>query len=139
MFFRTSFAVSRDDNRYVLTGALMRIAEGQAIFIGTDGKRLARAHAEVALDPSFSGNYVIPLKAVEEIAKNLGEEKMATVSLMADKIAVETAEIAIIAKLLSGDYPDVSRVIPERSSAVMTLHREELISLLRQVSLSRGR
>lgn len=135
MLFRTSFAISREDNRYVLTGALMRIANKQAILLGTDGKRLSRAQAEVEIDPAFTGNYIIPLKAVEEIQKNLYEEGEATVYLMQDKVAVEASHVTIITKLLSGDYPDVSRVIPERSDLVVALHREELISLLRQVSL----
>lgn len=135
MFFRTSFAISKEDNRYVLTGALLRIANSQAIFLGTDGKRLARAFTEVDLDSGFSGNYIIPLKAVEEIAKNLHDEGTANVYLMPDKIGIEASNTTLITKLLSGDYPDVSRVIPEKSSVVVNLHREELISLLRQVAL----
>lgn len=135
MFFRTSFAISKEDNRYVLTGSLLRIANGQAIFLGTDGKRLARAFTEVDMDLGFSGNYIIPLKAVEEIAKNLHDEGTANVYLMPDKIGIEASNTILITKLLSGDYPDVSRVIPEKSSVVVNLHREELISLLRQVAL----
>lgn len=135
MLFRIAFAISREDNRYVLTGALMRIISGQMILLGTDGKRLSRAQTDIQIDPSISGNYVIPLKAVDEIYKNLYEEGQATIYLFSDKIALETPHITIITKLLVGDYPDVSRVIPERSEVVVTLHREELISLLRQVSL----
>ncbi|KAF3363353.1 DNA polymerase III subunit beta [Chlamydiales bacterium STE3] len=135
MLFRTSFAISRDDNRYVLTGASMRVANKQAVFLGTDGKRLARAHTEINVDNAFTGNYIIPLKAIDEVSKNLYEEGEVTVYLMQDKIAFEIAHTTIITKLLSGDYPDVSRVIPERTNMVVSLHREELTSLLRQVSL----
>lgn len=135
MFFRTAFAVSREDNRYVLTGVYLHIVNGEAIFIGTDGKRLARAHLKINLDPTFTASYIIPLKAVEEILKNLGETGEATVYLMSDKIAVEANHTMIITKLLSGDYPDVNRVIPENTEAVVSLHREELMTLLRQVSL----
>lgn len=135
MFFRTSFAVSRDDSRYVLTGVYMQIAEGKATFVGTDGKRLAKAYTTVDIDPSFTGQYILPLKAVEEIIKILGDEGEATVYLMNDKIAVESESSIVITKLLSGDYPNVNRVIPESSDINVTLHREELISLLRQVSL----
>ncbi|MGK5595358.1 MAG: DNA polymerase III subunit beta [Parachlamydiaceae bacterium] len=135
MLFRTSFAISRDDNRYVLTGASMRVANGQAVFLGTDGKRLARAHTEINIDPAFTGNYIIPLKAIEEVSKNLHEEGDVSIYLMQDKIAFEVSHTTIITKLLSGDYPDVSRVIPEKTNMVVSLHREELTSLLRQVSL----
>lgn len=136
MFFRTSFAVSREDNRYVLTGVFLEIKEGMATFTGTDGKRLAKTHLPVPAEVTFTGSYIIPLKAVEEMTKNLGDgEEEATLYLMNDKIAVQAGDTLIITKLLSGDYPDVDRVIPEKPETVVTLHREELMSLLRQVSL----
>ncbi|MFT4552683.1 MAG: DNA polymerase-3 subunit beta [Chlamydiales bacterium] len=135
MFFRTSFAVSRDDNRYVLTGVYMSIEEGRATFVGTDGKRLAKAYTSIEIDPSFTGQYILPLKAVEEIIKILGDEGEATVYLMNDKIAVESENSIVISKLLSGDYPNVNRVIPASTNIQVSLHREELITLLRQVSL----
>lgn len=136
MLFRTAFAVSREDTRYVLTGVFLEIKEGQASFIGTDGKRLAKNRLPVPLDASFNGQFIIPLKAVEEIQKNLEEgDADATVYLMQDKIAVEANNCTIITKLLSGDYPDVSRVIPGSPEKVVALHREELMTLLRQVSL----
>lgn len=135
MFFRTSFAVSKEDNRYVLTGVLMQISNGFATFAGTDGKRLARAFTAINLDPSFSGSFIIPLKAVDEILKNLTEEGEAKITLMNDKIAVEANQTRVITKLLAGEYPDINRVIPERLEMVVILHREELISLLKQISL----
>lgn len=135
MLFRTAFAVSREDNRYVLTGVYMNISRGEVTFIGTDGKRLSRAGMPLNLDHSFSGNFIIPLKAVEEILKNLTDEGNATLFLMPDKIAVATANTMTVTKLLSGDYPDVNRVIPENTETVVSLHREELTTLLRQISL----
>lgn len=134
--YRTSFAVSREDNRYVLTGVHMHVKDGVATFTGTDGKRLARSHFPIKADPGVSGTYIIPLKAVEELTKNLGDgEEDVTVYLMPDKIAVKGLNITLISKLLSGDYPDVSRVIPASSDTSVTLHREELMTLLRQVQL----
>ena len=135
MLYRTAFAVSREDNRYVLTGVYMQIAGGEAIFNGTDGKRLARTRMPVTVEHGFSGHYIIPLKAVEEIQKNLSNEGDATLLLMHDKIAVETGDTTIITKLLSGDYPDVNRVIPEHCDTTVSLHRDELMTLLKQVSL----
>ena len=135
MLFRTAFAVSKEDNRYVLTGVLMRIQDGKAIFVGTDGKRLAKAETPIALDSSFSGEYILPLKAVDEIIKILSEEKQATVYLTDDKVAVEVGGTLMVTKLLSGDYPDFEQVIVTQSEKKVTLHREELITLLRQIAL----
>lgn len=135
LFYRTSFAVSKEDNRYVLTGVLMQIAQQQATFVGTDGKRLARAFINVDVPSDFTCQCIIPLKAVDEILKNLTDDGDVKISLMPDKIAFEANQTRILTKLLSGDYPDVNRVIPEQAENIVTLHREELMTLLRQVSL----
>lgn len=135
MLYRSSFAVSKEDNRYVLTGVLMHIANGCATFVGTDGKRLARAFIAIPVDPSYTSQSIIPLKAVDEIVKNLTDEGEAKIILTGDKIAVEANHTRVITKLLAGEYPDVNRVIPDRLETIVTLHREELLSLLRQISL----
>lgn len=135
MFFRTSFAASREDSRYVLTGILLKIENKKALFVGADGKRLAEASSTLEIDDSFQGEYIIPLKAVDEIAKSLSEKGDVTLFLMPDKIAAEIDQLLIVTKLLSGTYPDFKRIIPDKLEIKASLHREELTSLLRQVSL----
>lgn len=135
MLYQTAFAVSREDNRYVLTGVYLHIHNGTATFVGTDGKRLAKSHAKIDFDSNFSGSFIIPIKAVEEIVKNLEDDGDATIYLMNDKIGIESSHTMIITKLLSGEYPDYNRVIPQQPETVVALHREELMTLLRQISL----
>lgn len=133
--YRTSFAVSNDENHSVLTGLCLNIANSRATFISTDGKRLARTFISVPIDTSFQGSYIVPLKAIEEVQKNLNEDGEIKVYLMQDKIAFETNHVTIISKLLIGEYPDIGRVIPELMENVVKVHREELMTLLRPVSL----
>ncbi len=136
MFFRTSFAVSREDSRYALTGVFFSITNGVALFAGTDGKRLARAQLPIDIDSSVQYECVIPAKAVDEFAKLLTKgEKPATLYLMPDKIAIDANESLILSKLLSGDFPDIDRVIPKQSTFIIQVQREELMTLLRQVAL----
>lgn len=136
MLQRTSFAASREDSRYALTGVLMHITGDTTTFVGTDGKRLAKASMAMEIEESWHGQYILPLKAVEEVAKVLSEDNgEVAVYLMHDKVAVEVNDTHIITKLLSGEYPDYTRVIPASSEIEITLHREELMTLLRQISL----
>ena len=135
MLFRTAFAVSREDTRYALTGVCLQVANKKAVFMGTDGKRLARASLPLDVDTACTGTFIIPIKAVEEFLKILDEEGTATVYLSNDKIAIENENTLILSKLLTGDYPDVQQVIPSKTDILVSLHRDELISLLRQVSL----
>jgi len=135
LFYRTAFAVAREENRYLLIGIYMQISNGVATFTGTDGKRLARSTVHIEIDPLFHYQSIIPLKAVEEVLKNLQDEGDATVYLMPDKIGFEANQSLLIAKLLVGDYPDLNRIIPEKSDLIIPIHREELMTLLRQISL----
>jgi len=136
MLFRSSFAAAREDSRYVLNGILLKIENQVAHFTGTDGKRLAKTHTSVDLDPSFQGTYIFPLKAVEEMTKMLGEDdSQSSLTLMHDKVCLEAGNLTLMTKLLSGQFPDVERVIPQDPKISFRLHREELMSLLRQVSL----
>jgi DNA polymerase-3 subunit beta len=136
MFSKTSFSAAREDSRYMLNGVQVQIANQKATFIGTDGKRLAKTFANVVIDPSITGTYVIPLKAVEEMIKMLDESDTEVhLTLAHDKIALESGSLTLITKLLSGQYPDVERVIPAKLGQNFAIHREELMSLLRQISL----
>jgi DNA polymerase-3 subunit beta len=136
MLSKTVFSAAREDSRYMLNGVQFSVASQKATFIGTDGKRLAKAQTPVNLEASIVGSYVIPLKAVEEMIKLLDEgEGQAHLSISHDKISLEYGKLTLITKLLSGQYPDVERVIPAKLTQNFSIHREELISLLRQVSL----
>ncbi len=136
MFSKTAFSAAREDSRYMLNGVQIQIAGQKATFIGTDGKRLAKTFAPISIDPSITGTYVIPLKAVEEMTKMLDDsDNQVHLSLAHDKIALESGSLTLITKLLSGQYPDVERVIPAKLGQSFSIHREELMSLLRQISL----
>lgn len=136
MLSKTAFSAAREDSRYMLNGVQLQIAQQKATFIGTDGKRLAKAFSQVAIDPSIQGTYVVPLKAVEEMVKMLDEsDEQISLNLAHDKISLENGSLTLITKLLSGQYPDVERVIPAKLAHQFSIHREELMSLLRQMSL----
>jgi DNA polymerase-3 subunit beta len=136
MLYKTAFSAAREDNRYMLNGVQLTIANQKASFIGTDGKRLAKATTAIQCDNTVNGQYVIPLKAVEEMLKILEDtDTPANILLTSDKISMEIGSQILIAKLLSGQFPDVERVIPANVAHNFAIHREELMSLLRQVSL----
>jgi DNA polymerase-3 subunit beta len=135
MLSKSVFAAAKEDSRHVLNGVLMQIENSNATFIGTDGKRLTKVDTPIDVNPEHKHHYLIPLKAVEEIIKSLDGDEAVKVSLMSDKIGIECGSTVLITKLLSGAYPDVERVIPKDSTFDLTLHREELMTLLKQVAL----
>ncbi len=134
MLSHSSFAAPREDSRKILNGVLMRLVGQEAIFIGADGKRLAKLTTPIQRENSLDHDYVVPLKAVEEIIKLLDQDMPATLRLTPDKIGVETASASLVAQLLAGEFPDVN-IIPTDTPLSIKLHREELMTLLRQIAL----
>jgi DNA polymerase-3 subunit beta len=136
MLSKTAFSAAREDSRYMLNGVQFTIADQKVSFIGTDGKRLAKSTTTCNAENQIRGQYVIPLKAVEEMIKNLDDsDAPVSLSLAPDKISLETGSQTLITKLLSGQFPDVERVIPSNLAYQFSIHREELMALLRQISL----
>jgi len=135
MLTKSVFAAAREDSRHVLNGVLMHIDENQATFIGTDGKRLAKIHTSIDMTDQHKHDYLIPLKACEEMVKMIDDEESLNICLLPDKVSLEVGPTTLVTKLLSGDYPDIERVIPKENARTFTLHREELMSLLKQIAL----
>ena len=136
MLANTAFAAARDDSRQVLNGIYFEVNNGKAILVGTDGKRLAKLEGAVDWNEETKKSSIVPLKAVEEMVKILENDEKVTMTLMEEKVAIETGSVCLISKLLSGQFPDFERVIPkEEGMKNITLHREELMTLLKQVSL----
>lgn len=132
----TSFAVAREDSRYTLMGLFLGLQGGVATLVGTDGKRLARTELQLNLPSDFSGNFTLPLKAVEEMQKMLSDsDETARLHLMTDRIGLEVGGFLLVSKLLTGDFPNFDRVIPKSCPIRATIDREELMALLRQIAL----
>lgn len=135
MLFRTAFAAGRDEGRHMLMGVFLKISNQTAAFCATDGKRLARAFCPLETNENITFQCIIPSKAVDEVLKSLLEEGNVRIAYLDNKLSFEMNNTRIVTKLIEGEFPDVSRFIPEKSDINITLHREELFSILRQIVL----
>ena len=74
MLRKTVYAVSNDENRYVLNGLFISIKERKLTMVATDGRRLAMTEEEVKLTSEETKDVIVPTKAVQELNRLLGEE-----------------------------------------------------------------
>lgn len=134
---RTLFSAAKIDPQNTFNALCLEQTPEGGMFTSTDGKRLTRIRFPMTVPVDTSKSYLIPLKAAEEIFHilDIKDEESVNVSLMPDKIAFELRSLTLISKLFSSPFPDLSRIIPHPKPHPLSLHREELISLLRQVSL----
>lgn len=117
MISKVAFTVPQEDQRLILTGGFLNIARGRADLVGLDGYRMAM-RSELISDTELAAKAVIPVRALEEIAKLMGddEEKSALISFNKSSVKVENGETVLYANLLNGEYIDYNRVIPKTSA-----------------------
>jgi DNA polymerase III subunit beta len=71
---RTGFAITVEDARYYLAGALMVLDNDGVAMVATDGHRLSYAHRKTALKLSEPQRVLVPRKAIHELARLLEAE-----------------------------------------------------------------
>jgi len=134
---KTIFAVSTDELRPALTGINFEIADGNLIFVGTDGHRLSKV-VQAGIDLPATDTHVkmiLPTKALNLVIKNLDTEKPVAIQIGEDHVVFTLADAVIYSKLINGAYPNYERVLPQNNEKLLTVNRELLVSSLRRVSI----
>lgn len=135
---QTAFAVSTSENRPILTGVNIKLEDGKIEFVATDSHRLASRKIPVnggMTDFPFS-NIVIPGKSLNELNKILGDsEEKITVSVTENQILFRTKHLYFLSRLLDGNYPETSRLIPNQSKTNVVIGTKELLNSIDRASL----
>ncbi len=140
MLRRTSFAVSTDENRYVLNGLYLSFKENKLTMVATDGRRLALAEEEVELPNDNPLEVIVPTKAIQELSRLLGDEGDVEIQITENQVSFGQKEkkgigSLIISKLVEGAYPNYKQVIPSESKHRVTLDKDELFHALRRAEI----
>ena len=139
----TSSAMSEDDSRYVLCGALLELAKDFRC-VATDGRRLALAdQAESQLEVEKPANIILPSAAVAQLLALLStnEEKSVEMEFTANAArftfdASAAVTVVFTTKLLEGSYPNYQQVLDMAKDGVKcAVGRPELQSAVERVSL----
>lgn len=113
MIDHTVFAVSQDDSRPVLTGALLEANEDTLSLVATDSFQFALTRFRFD-HPITDRSTIVQGKVLSEIGKMADEaEETITLQLTATHITVEVGSSRLTARLLDGNYIDYKRIIPK--------------------------
>lgn len=135
---RTVYAVSTDETRPALNGALFQMAEGEIRLVATDGHRLAKATLKhpAATKGALKGDVILPLKALNHLARLLPEA--------GDNVGVELSKTharfvlgntTLTTKLIEGPFPNYEQVLPKNNTKHLAVSRDALSSALDRVSV----
>ncbi|MDH7570006.1 MAG: DNA polymerase III subunit beta [Armatimonadota bacterium] len=134
----TLFAVSVDETRALLTGALTILANGVIKMVTTDTHRLAVSVMPVEglriEDSDGDEGVIIPARALRELARVLSDEpgNMVQVELTRNQAAFRMEGLVLVSRLIDGQFPNFERVIPKEHQKRLVLNTEEFLAALRR-------
>jgi len=131
---QTRIAVSADETRPTLTGALVRLEPNVLQFVATDTHRLALRQAAIDLPDTQKREAIVSARALAEVERVLhAEAEMpAKVGVSDNQIECSIGTIGIGSRLIEGKFPDYQKVIPEGYDKRLTVDTRELESALRR-------
>lgn len=135
MINQVIFAVSDDESKYAMNGALLEREPHGLIMVGTDGRRLSYVNRKTENEiPEFS-KATIPSRFLNIIKKVAVGEGDFEISISDNSISLRFDNCTISSSLIKNDFPAYRRVIPENQSRVCIVNKETLINALKRISL----
>ncbi len=136
---KTIFAISSEESRYTLNGALLLLKPESISMVATDGHRLALAERETKV-PGLSNELrvLIPKKAMGELLKLVTEsDEGAQVEFAKDEshLFFTVGERVLISRMLTGQFPNYEAVLPRENNRVVEMDRDLIAAAVRRVAL----
>jgi DNA polymerase III subunit beta len=135
MLGMTSFAMSRDESRYVLNGVLFIIKSSCIRLVATDGRRLAVAEYKMQLPKAQERKVIAPTKTINELVRTLGDAGDVKISFGENQASFTIGSTRIISRLIEGEFPNYEAVVPKEAKEKMVVPKERFLSALKRVAL----
>jgi len=140
MIERVAFAITREDPRYSLNGALFLLENGKLTLVATDGHRLAYVSSEldVAVGDQGKQSVIVPRKALAEVSKltaDLSDDDTVLFGRTDHQVYFVVKDHKLTSSLLEGNFPRYENVMPESCDTSVLVPTEELTQAVRRVSL----
>lgn len=137
MIGKTIFAISNEESRFTLNGALLLLKSKGVTMVATDGHRLAMIEHPIEF-PGVAGSYraLLPRKAMGEILKLAGEAGDSMLAFAGDDnhLFFELGDRLLLSRKLTGNFPDFERVLPKDQPHQIQLARDEFRGAIERVS-----
>lgn len=131
---QTIFAVGNDENRKIMTGALLEAAGGEIRIVALDGFRMAISNSVIKEDAEFK--VVIPGKNMNEISRILEtNDDMISISLSGNLVSFILKNCRIVSKVLEGEFMNYKSYIPTQFETVIKVKTKELEESLDRAAL----
>ena len=142
MIEKISYAICHDETKYNLNGVFVKAVEEQGKdilrMVATDGHRLS------IVERGFSGTVcrelakgaIFPKKGIFEL-KKLAEEEDGELFLgfMDNNAVIKRENTIIVMRLVDGEFPDYTKVVPQNNTRILCMSRELLLHSLKRMAI----
>lgn len=131
---QTKIAVSTQESRPVLTGIHMTMNNGTLTAVATDSHRLAQRRVELTGDSNY--DVIIPGKSMTELARMITDGNTEVQLQVTDnQVLFSFANVHFYSRLLEGNYPETSRLIPDTADTSLEVNAPEFLAAIDRASL----
>lgn len=131
---RVSRSASRDESRPVLTGVLMRFEPGNLVMAATDSYRLSVKETPIeGTVPELEA--IVPARALGELARIAQAGEQIQLGVHENQVVFSTGDALLTTRRIDGQFPNYNQLVPDAFDHVLSLPREELLDVVRRVSV----
>ncbi len=131
---QTSFATATSEKKPILTGVHFKLEENHLTAIATDSFRLSQTIMEINDYKPFQ--ITVPNKSLDELAKAIDNyNDNVQLYFSVNKLLVKFKNVLFQTRLLDGNYPDTSKLIPPSYPIIIKFNKDELLEAVERVSL----
>jgi len=140
MIARTIFAISNEESRYTLNGALLVLKAESMAMVATDGHRLAHIEKLGETHAGISGEKktLIPRKALAELSTLLAalDPKVTTIDFADDDqtLFFRVGGRVLTSRKLTGQFPNYEAVLPRDNNKFVIVRSEDLMASILRVA-----
>ena len=135
---RTIFAISNEESRYTLNGALLVIKAESLAMVATDGHRLSFVEKPNEILEGISGEkrVLVPRKALQELQQLLSASDVEKVEFADDEhtLFFRVGHRTLSTRKLSGQFPNFEAVMPRDNTKFAVVRSSELSAAIQRVA-----
>ena len=138
MIAKTIFAISNEESRYTLNGALLVLKAESMAMVATDGHRLAHIEklGEVLEGVTGEKKTLIPRKALSELLSLLNTTEVETIDFADDEqtLFFRVGGRVLTSRKLTGNFPNYEAVLPRDNNKFVIVRSEDLMAAIQRVA-----
>lgn len=135
MINMTSYAVSVNESKPIITGELFDIEDGKFNLVAIDGFRLAIRSELIESNDNY--HFVVPKKALQEVSTLIkdDDDKICNICVNDRHIIFEINNVFVISRLLEGAFHNYKLSIPANHKTEVIVSKKDFVTSLERCSL----